>query len=104
VDARFRTTNPFDPIPLLFVDGDQVQYAPPLPWYAWVWAAIPLGLVVLGGILGGVLGAVATFINARLLRSSIRPILRFLATAGVTLAAYGIASGLAILLTYLFAR
>ncbi len=58
----------------------------------------------MGGVVGGVLGAVATYVNVRLLRSQNRPILKVLGTTGVTLAAYGIASGLAILLAYTFAQ
>jgi len=97
VDAQLRSTNPLDPIPQLFIDGDQVSFAPPLPWYGWLWAAIPLGLVVLGGVVGGVLGAVATYVNVRLLRTSMSTGQKVLATAGVTIAAYGLATGLVIL-------
>ena len=100
VDAQLRSMNPLDPVPQLYIEGDQVTFAPPLPWYGWLWAAIPLGLVVMGGLIGGVVGAVATYINARLLRSRMSPVKKALATAGVTLAAYAMAIGLVFLITF----
>jgi len=60
----------FDPIPAVQAGDRLIRFAPPLTWYEYVWIALPLALVVLGGALGGACGAAAAVINARLLRSS----------------------------------
>jgi hypothetical protein len=60
----------FDPLPAVQAGDRLIRFAAPFTWYEYVWIALPLALLVLGGALGGACGAAAAYINARLLRSS----------------------------------
>ena len=61
--------NIFDPIPAVVAGQSTIRLGKPFAWYEYVWIALPLALVGVGGLLGGICGAVAMLINARLLRS-----------------------------------
>ncbi len=49
-----------DPAPQLFVDGKRIHVAEPLKLYQWLWSAVPLFLLFIGGGLGGLCGAICT--------------------------------------------
>jgi hypothetical protein len=62
--------NFFDPIPAVVVGGQTtIRLGRPFAWYEYVWIALPLALLLVGGALGAICGGVAMLINARLLRS-----------------------------------
>jgi len=42
--------------PRVLVGGEEAELDVALPWFAWLFAAIPFGLVVIGGLLGGLCG------------------------------------------------
>ena len=44
---------------VIFAGEPALALGPPLPWYAWVLAALPMTLTVAGGALGGALGGMA---------------------------------------------
>src|SRR6266498_1394694 len=73
--------------PQLVVEGKTINLVEPLKWYQWLWSALPLVLVFLGGALGGVAGFVALAINIRIFRSSLNGILKFVVTTAVSLGA-----------------
>ena len=86
-----------DPVPKVIIDLETTRLAPPLPWYAWAWSALPALLVVLGGLIGGALGGAALAINVGLFRTDIPPIGHFATTAvvtGGTVFVYFLAAGL----------
>jgi len=58
-----------DPIPVLTIGGETVRLVRPLTWYEYVWAAIPLVLLFVGGALGAFVGTVTTYANVRILRA-----------------------------------
>ncbi len=58
-------------VPQLYVDGFVVNVAPPLPWYVWLWSALPVLLVLVGGALGAIAGFIAFAISTRIFRSSL---------------------------------
>jgi hypothetical protein len=57
-------------VPQLAVDGKAIQVAEPLPWYVWVWSALPIILIFIGGALGAMAGMVGFSINTSIFRSS----------------------------------
>ena len=58
-------------VPQLYVDGYVVNVVPPLPMYVWLWSALPVLLVLIGGALGAVAGFIAFAINTRIFRTSL---------------------------------
>ena len=58
-------------VPQLYVDGYVVHVVPPLPLVVWVWCALPILLVLIGGALGALAGFVAFAINTKIFRSSL---------------------------------
>jgi hypothetical protein len=100
VDVVAQLRNIFvDPIPQVVIDGKTIKLAEPLPWYAWVWSALPLMLLFLGGALGGLLGAVAMTINGRVFRADMNGPLKFIATGAISLVAAIAYFALAVALT-----
>jgi len=58
-----------DPVPRVECDGVSVAVARPFGWSEYLWFAVPLVMLSLGGGLpGALLGAAAGYINARILR------------------------------------
>ena len=60
--------------PRLIIDGGEVkaqtiELARPLAWYEYLWMAIPIALVFVGGGLGALFGLVAVYSSARIFRS-----------------------------------
>jgi hypothetical protein len=61
--------NFLDPIPKLAIDGQELQLAPPLAWYEYVWMGLPIILVFAGGALGAIFGMSAAYASSRIFRS-----------------------------------
>jgi hypothetical protein len=78
-----------DPVPQVLWAGQVIRLEEPLAWYQWLWVCIPLVLMFVGGAIGGLIGAVAATINARVLRSKMSGILRYITTAIISVAAGG---------------
>src|SRR5262249_5084837 len=73
-------------IPQLYVDGQIVNVVEPLPWYVWVWSALPVLMVLVGGALGALAGFIAFAINTRVFRSPLPLLGKFSLTLLVSLA------------------
>jgi hypothetical protein len=58
-----------DPVPQVLLDGELIQLAEPLSVFQWIWSAIPIVLIFLGGAIGGGIGGAAFWINTRIFRS-----------------------------------
>ena len=82
-------------VPRLAVDGSVVEVVKPLPWYVLAWSALPLVLILIGGLLGGVTGAVAAYLNLKLFRTSLPGVVKFIFSAVV--------GGVAVLVYFLVA-
>ena len=78
-----------DPVPQVLWAGQTIRLEEPLRWYQWLWVGVPLLLLFLGGAIGGLVGGVAVTLNVRILRSNMSGILRYAATAFVSVAACG---------------
>jgi hypothetical protein len=74
-------------LPQLVVDGRTVNLATPLKWYQWVWSALPILLVFLGGLLGGITGVIAFSINTVIFRSRSNEILKYVITGVISIVA-----------------
>lgn len=61
--------NLLDPIPKVTVGAESVELAPPLKWYEYAWAGIPVLLVFTGGAIGGFAGALGACASGRVFRS-----------------------------------
>src|SRR5207244_3317221 len=61
-------TNGLDPIPRVQIGAQTIELARPLAWYEYLWMAIPIALVLVGGGLGALVGLVAGYSSARILR------------------------------------
>ena len=79
--------NGVDPIPKIEVASKVIQLAPPLRWYEYVWAGLPLLLIHVGGALGAAIGAVALVWNAGVFRSDRTLAGKYLTTGAITLGA-----------------
>ncbi len=62
-------SNVFGDLKVAIDNGTEIAITPKLPWYAYLFSAIPLLLIVGGGALGGGIGAGAGVINLGLFRS-----------------------------------
>src|SRR5262245_28121658 len=76
--------NFFDPIPKLQIGNELVILAEPLKWYEYVWIALPLVLVALGGALGGATGGIAAYGNSRVFRSNQSTVAKYLICGFIT--------------------
>jgi hypothetical protein len=72
-------------VPQLVVDGKTIQFVRPLTWYVWVWSALPLLLVFAGGALGGIFGFFGLTMNAKIFRSQMNGLVKFVLTAIISL-------------------
>ncbi len=82
-------TSFLDPVPQVLWVGRTIKVVEPLAWYQWLWTAIPLVLVFLGGAVGGALGGVAMVFNIRILRSDMGGILRYALVALLSFGSFG---------------
>lgn len=71
-------------VPQLVVEGKTIRVIDPLKWYVWVWIALPILLVFVGGALGGIVGAVGLTTNAKIVRSKMNGLAKFALTAAVS--------------------
>ncbi|MAT41304.1 MAG: hypothetical protein CL609_03105 [Anaerolineaceae bacterium] len=92
----------FDTVPRLRVDGKTIYVAPPLKWHQYVWAGVPLILVLYGGMLGAILALLGFIFNIRLARSNLSPLLRFAAIGGITILVWAIYFVMAAFITATF--
>jgi hypothetical protein len=77
-----------DPVPQVVINDQQViKVVEPLKWYQWLWAALPIVLVFIGGALGAVLGLIATSFNTRIFRSDMNVFAQFVIVAVISIAA-----------------
>lgn len=85
--------------PALIIAGDTIHFHNKrLAWYEYVWVALPLTLLLIGGAIGGALGGAATCINASIYRTQPHVWMRYLATGTVTLCAALLWLGVAMLI------
>ena len=84
VAASFKQSNFLDPLPNVVIDEEVYAVAEPVSWYWWAWAALPFGLVAVGGLLGGLTGATAAVINSRFVRQEMNDVLKFLLIGGIS--------------------
>jgi hypothetical protein len=77
----------YDIVPRVFVDNEEISVAPALKWYQYVWACLPLCLVVLGGVIGAMFGIFAAYTNIAMMRSTHGKATRYLYTFTVSVAA-----------------
>jgi hypothetical protein len=91
-------------VPSLVVDGQVVKVVEPLKWYEWLWIALPILLIFVGGALGVICGGVAVLINANIFRTNRKLTMKFLFTGLISLAAGVVYLVVAILLTALISR
>ena len=87
-----------DPLPLLEYAGEELHLARPFTWYEYLWMGLPIALMFLGGALGGGLGFLGVYSNARVLRSSMHPVVKFLLTGFISLFVTGLFMAVAALL------
>lgn len=74
----------FDPVPKLIVDGQSLQLAKPLNALQWIWSAIPIVLVFIGGAIGGGIGAGGFWINMRVFRSEMGAFEKYVLTGMIS--------------------
>jgi hypothetical protein len=77
-----------DPLPQVWVDGEKLNFAPPIKWYQWAWISVPLiVLIVLGTFVGVIFGIPAMLLNIQIFRSRLSPALQYAFSFLVTFAA-----------------
>src|SRR5580700_5618811 len=60
-----------------------------LRWYEYLWAALPIGLIVVGGAIGGICGGAAMVLNVKLMQGRRTAALKYAFTGLVSLGAVG---------------
>lgn len=75
--------------------------AEPLPPFQWIWAGLPLILILLGGMVGGGVGAAAIFVNAQIFRCSKNTGAKYLLSALISFVAFCIVLGVIVGITAL---
>ncbi len=86
IEVKLKSTV-FDPIPKLQIGSEIVPLAEPLKPYEYVWSALPLVLIFIGGALGGGLGGAAAYLNLRVFRTDYPYGLKYVITAAISGAA-----------------
>lgn len=74
-------------LPQLVVAGREYRLVEPLKWHQWVWSALPLVLVFIGGMMGTIVGLIALSINAGLFRSKWNPVFQYVVSGAVSVVA-----------------
>jgi hypothetical protein len=95
VEAKLKS-NIFDPVPKLQIANETIILAEPLKWYEYIWIALPLVLLAIGGALGGGIGAAAAFTNAMIFRNQSMTAGKYILTLLITIGAVGLYLVLAI--------
>ena len=88
--AELRVTNLLDPVPTVILDGNTVKVTNSLAWHEYIVIGLPILLVGIGGAIGGAIGVSATYLNGRVMRSSLHPVMRYAAAIGVAIAAFAV--------------
>lgn len=71
----------------LIIDGKTVSIVEPLQWYQWVWGGWPVILLFIGGALGALAGFISFAINAKIFRTEMSPVMKYVATGAVAVVA-----------------
>jgi hypothetical protein len=87
VTATWKPTLMGFDVPQLLVDGKVVSLVEPLKWYQWVWGGLPVLLVFAGGLLGVLIGLIAFSINAKIFRSGLNDVLKYIISGMFSLTA-----------------
>ena len=74
-------------VPQLIVDGKKVSLVEPLKWYQWLWGGLPVILIFIGGMLGAFSGIIGFIINAKIFRSAMSDILKYVVSGVVSVLA-----------------
>ena len=74
-------------VPQLIVDGKVTNLVEPLKWYQWVWGGWPVLLVFMGGVLGAVAGMIGFIINAKIFRTKMNDVLKYVISGVVSVLA-----------------
>lgn len=74
-------------VPQLVVDGKAVNLVEPLKWYQWVWGGWPVLLLFFGGALGAIAGVLGFSINAKIFRTEMSEVLKYVVTGAVSVLA-----------------
>ena len=74
-------------IPQLVVDGKTINLVEPLKWYQWLWGGWPAMLLFVGGALGGITGMIAVVINAKVFRTEMSGVLKYMVSGVVSMLA-----------------
>ncbi|NTW12346.1 MAG: hypothetical protein HGA30_03435 [Anaerolineales bacterium] len=74
-------------VPQLLVDGKAVNLIEPLKWYQWIWGGWPVVLLFVGGALGAIAGLVGFSINAKIFRTEMSEVLKYVVTGVVSVLA-----------------
>jgi hypothetical protein len=88
-------------VPQLIVDDKVIDIVEPLKWYQWVWVGLPILLVFIGGALGGLIGAIGAIINAKVFRTEMNSVLKYIIAGSVSILAVVLYFIVAILLVVL---
>ena len=68
----------FDKAPYVIIEGEKIRLADPLHPLEWIWCALPLLLIFVGGFIGGGLGGMAFWLNTRVFGLDLSGFERFL--------------------------
>ena len=74
-------------IPQLAVDGKTIRFVEPLKWYQWLWGGWPVILIFVGGLLGGATGLIGLLLNAKVFRTDLNGVLKYVVTAAISILA-----------------
>ncbi len=74
-------------VPQLVVDGKVITLVEPLRWYQWIWGGWPVMLLLIGGALGAIAGIIAAAINAKVFRTELSDVLKYVVTGVVSVLA-----------------
>ena len=71
-------------IPKVKIGNELITLVEPLKWYQYVWMALPILLVFVGGALGALCGLGAYGVNSTIFRSSKNPFMKYVLTGLVS--------------------
>lgn len=70
------------------VIGDQViNLEEPLKWYQWVLAGLPMAMGLIGGALGAIAGLIGLTISAKVFRTEMKSVLKYIVSGWVSILA-----------------
>ena len=72
-------------VPQLVVEGKTVNLVEPLKWYQWVWGGWPVMLLIVGGALGAITGMIGFAINARVFRTDMSEVLKYVVSGVISI-------------------